>query len=95
VNQLMSLRCADTEEACTSAFKRFRAAEEVSLPDTRSTQWDHVPPPCGLRVHSLELGNAASTPPQPIGVFSWSDEPEGNQSDRWGVCTFPRAPACG
>jgi hypothetical protein len=54
----------------------------VSLSDIRSTHWDHISSSYGLRVHSLELRNAASTPPEPMGMFSWSDEPEGNQSDR-------------
>ena len=74
------------EEACLRAMKKMKAeteSESLSLSNMSKTAWGHMSNACGrLSLKPTELPSGDHTDSATIPKFSWTDEPEGNQSDR-------------
>ena len=64
-------------------MKAETESESLSLSNMSKTAWGHMSNACGrLSLKPTELPSGDHTDSATIPKFSWTDEPEGNQSDR-------------
>jgi len=75
----------DVELALERALKRSKSEPEVSISAMSEAKWSLLADAAGLQLQPIELhavGLDSSKLPK-VPAFSWSDEPEGQQADRY------------